>query len=555
MAKNDSSKSKAELYREERKARIAKAAKRNSKGAEVRNKAANAAKRIVAIVLAVAIVGVIGWRLIDNFGVIEKCTTAVTVGDQKVSTSTFNYYYTMMYQQTTYMSQYYNENYGFSMGYDSSKAPDEQTTQGEDGKEIKWSEQFRLSAIDRAQNVIANYTEAQKAGYKLTDDEKKEIDETVESYRSNAENNHYSLNAYLRMTFGGGFNEKAFRHQLEMETITQRYLEEKQEELSAAVTDEQIKAEYDANRKDYDYVDVTYFAVPYSALTANEGESDEDLKNRQAAANEVTKKKIQELYAGVTDLASLKAAAKAYKEEGVENPTEAEYTTESKHAQYTTLSSAVTAEGADWAFDAARKAGDKSLFANETGSYIVFVDKPVYAMNSVTVRHLLVNFNAADSKNVTDEEKKAAYDKANELLQEWLKGDKTEESFAALATENTDDSGSKETGGLYENIRISDSYVEPFKEWSFNPERKAGDTGLVETEYGWHIMYFVSNNTDDLDWKAAIRKNMGETAYEDYSEQLLADDGAYKVVASDRWTKHVMKEFCDRIKKNLALNG
>lgn len=555
MAKNDSSKSKAELYREERKARIAKAAKRNSKGAEVRNKAANAAKRIVAIVLAVAIVGVIGWRLIDNFGVIEKCTTAVTVGDQKVSTSTFNYYYTMMYQQTTYMSQYYNENYGFSMGYDSSKAPDEQTTQGEDGKEIKWSEQFRLSAIDRAQNVIANYTEAQKAGYKLTDDEKKEIDETVESYRSNAENNHYSLNAYLRMTFGGGFNEKAFRHQLEMETITQRYLEEKQEELSAAVTDEQIKAEYDANRKDYDYVDVTYFAVPYSALTANEGESDEDLKNRQAAANEVTKKKIQELYAGVTDLASLKAAAKAYKEEGVENPTEAEYTTESKHAQYTTLSSAVTAEGADWAFDAARKAGDKSLFANETGSYIVFVDKPVYAMNSVTVRHLLVNFNAADSKNVTDEEKKAAYDKANELLQEWLKGDKTEESFAALATENTDDSGSKETGGLYENIRISDSYVEPFKEWSFNPERKAGDTGLVETEYGWHIMYFVSNNTDDLDWKAAIRKNMGETAYEDYSEQLLADDGAYKVVASDRWTKHVMKDFCDRIKKNLALNG
>lgn len=555
MAKNDSSKSKAELYREERKARIAKAAKRNSKGAEVRNKAANAAKRIVAIVLAVAIVGVIGWRLIDNFGVIEKCTTAVTVGDQKVSTSTFNYYYTMMYQQTTYMSQYYSENYGFSMGYDSSKAPDEQTTQGEDGKEIKWSEQFRLSAIDRAQNVIANYTEAQKAGYKLTDDEKKEIDETVESYRSNAENNHYSLNAYLRMTFGGGFNEKAFRHQLEMETITQRYLEEKQEELSAAVTDEQIKAEYDANRKDYDYVDVTYFAVPYAALTANEGESDEDLKNRQAAANEVTKKKIQELYAGVTDLASLKAAAKAYKEEGVENPTEAEYTTESKHAQYTTLSSAVTEEGADWAFDAARKAGDKSLFANETGSYIVFVDKPVYAMNSVTVRHLLVNFNAADSKNVTDEEKKAAHDKANDLLQEWLKGDKTEESFAALATENTDDSGSKETGGLYENIRISDSYVEPFKEWSFNPERKAGDTGLVETEYGWHIMYFVSNNTDDLDWKAAIRTNMGEKAYEDYSEQLLADDGAYKVVASDRWTKHVMKEFCDRIKKNLALNG
>ena len=556
MAKNDSSKSKAELYREERKARIAKAAKKNSKGTELRGKAAKIAKRVIAIVVAAAIVCGIGWVLIDNFGLIDRCTTALTVGKEKVSTSDFNYYYTMQYQQTTYMSQYYNENYGFSMGYDTSKAPDEQTTQGEDGEEIKWSEQFRTSAIEQAQYLIANYNEAIKAGYELTDDEKAEIKETIENYRSNAETNHYSLSAYLRATFGGGFNEKAFQKQLEMETITQRFVEAKKAELLEGVTDEEIKAEYDANRKDYDYVDVTYFAVPYTTLNAKDGESEEDLKNRQTATNEVTKKKIQEMFDGLTDLASLKAAAKAYKEEGVENPSaDSEYTTESKHAQFTNLSSAITEDGANWAFDSARKAGDKAIFSNDSGSYIVFVDKPIYTMNSVSVRHCLVNFNAEDSENVTDEEKKAAKEKADALLAEWLKGDKSEDSFATMATENSDDTGSQETGGLYENIRISDNYVDSFKDWSFNADRKAGDTGIIESTYGYHIMYFVSNNTDDVDWKDTIRTDMGDKAYDTFSEALVAEDGDYAVTSSDRWTNYVAKAFCDKIRKNLAMNS
>ena len=55
MAKNESSKSKAEVYREERKARIAKAAKQNAKGIQKRSAAANILKKVVAVVLAVAI--------------------------------------------------------------------------------------------------------------------------------------------------------------------------------------------------------------------------------------------------------------------------------------------------------------------------------------------------------------------------------------------------------------------------------------------------------------------------------------------------------------------
>jgi hypothetical protein len=34
--------------------------------------------------------------------------------------------------------------------------------------------------------------------------------------------------------------------------------------------------------------------------------------------------------------------------------------------------------------------------------------------------------------------------------------------------------------------------VEPFENWCFDETRKTGDTGLVKTTYGYHIMYYVS---------------------------------------------------------------
>ena len=35
--------------------------------------------------------------------------------------------------------------------------------------------------------------------------------------------------------------------------------------------------------------------------------------------------------------------------------------------------------------------------------------------------------------------------------------------------------------------------MENFKNWAIDPARQDGDTGLVESEYGWHIMYYLSD--------------------------------------------------------------
>ena len=59
-------------------------------------------------------------------------------------------------------------------------------------------------------------------------------------------------------------------------------------------------------------------------------------------------------------------------------------------------------------------------------------------------------------------------------------------------------------GGLYTDI-YEGQMVEEFENWCFDTSRQYGDTGLVRTTYGYHIMYFVS--AQDV-WVANVREAM-----------------------------------------------
>lgn len=549
MAKNESSMSKAEIYREERKARIAKAAKQNAKSIEKRNSFSKIAKKVIAIVLVVAIAGGLAWKVIDGLGVIEKFATAVEIGNTKLSAAEYNYYYSAQHQQMAYYEQMYQSNYGYSIGYDTTVAPDEQnsTEKDADGNPITWAESFKNSAVTYAQTVIAYYNEAVEAGYELSEDEIAQINETIENYRTEAANSNYSLNAYLRESFGAGFNEKSFKKQLEMEIVAQNFSEDKADEFNNAVTDDEVLKIYNENKKNYNFVDVRYYSFAYKTLTANDGESTEALAERQKAENAKIDAEAKAVLDKITDDASFVAAVKEAKDSK-----DADLTTLSENTAYSSLTASTSADAADWAFDDARKAGDKTVITGEKGAVVLYIVKPSYSMNSVDVRHCLIQF---ETEEPTEEEKKTAYAEAEKLLNEWKNGEKTEDSFAAMVKNNTDDTASAETGGLYDGIRITDNYVAEFEEWSFDDSRKAGDTGIIETDYGYHIMYFVKDNTDDTDWENTIRTEKGSEALTAYQDELLAEDGKYAVVKHEAWINRVSEKFCDKIRKNLAYSA
>jgi len=538
MAKNEPTKSKAELYRDERKARIAKAAKQNTK----KSAASGASSKVItAVIAAVVVVAIVAGIVFTGAGFSILSATRLipvaTIGETNVTPGQFSYFYTRAYNAIAEQAS--------SNGFDTSKAPDEQYKKNDDGTETLWSEIIAENALSVAQQTVAYYNAAVEAGITLSEDQEEELRTTINEYKTQAQSSGVSFNAFLKSQYGPGFNEKEFTEQLRMEIITQNFGDDKIDEITKSISDEEIANEYKANQKKYDYSDVRFYTISIKKLTKNDGETDDAFKARQAEETKKATETANGILANVTDDNSFIEAVKAH------NKTEADQTRKIIAATYDLLNSAVSEEGAEWVYDAARKAGDKTVITGESAAYIIYCIKPAYTDNSVSVRHCLVSFDAKDEKNVTDDEKKAAHKKASDLLAGL--GEKfTEKDFAAMATENTADEGSASTGGLYENIRISGSFVEPFETWSFDPARKAGDTGIIETEYGYHIMYFVSDNTDDPDWKNAILVTKGNEKLGEFYDETFAEDGPNKIVKKETMLKITIKEYCDNVRKMIA---
>ena len=111
------------------------------------------------------------------------------------------------------------------------------------------------------------------------------------------------------------------------------------------------------------------------------------------------------------------------------------------------------------------------------------------------VRHILLTPKGGTTvDNVTtysDAEWEACRVEAQKILDDFLAGDKTETVFAQLAYQKSQDPGSYSDGGLYAQLTTATNFVDEFKAWYLDETREPGNTGLIKTSHGYHIMYFV----------------------------------------------------------------
>ena len=163
-----------------------------------------------------------------------------------------------------------------------------------------------------------------------------------------------------------------------------------------------------------------------------------------------------------------------------------------------------------------------------------------------SVRHILVcpQGGTADESGMmtyTEDEWAACLTKAEAILQEWKDGEATEESFAALVPTYTEDGGSSTTGGLYSDINPTSAYVENFLNWSVDMSRQPGDTDIVQTEYGYHIMYFVSG---EAYWLVAAKTSL-------LSERTTAmtEEGEAKFPMVVNYAKIVLPELAEQMEE------
>ncbi len=554
-------KSKAEQYRDERKARIAEAAKKNAKNMEKKNTAKKAANKIISLVLA-AVIALGAVAIVFNYyGAVDRTISIGGVGkDQKVTMAEYEYYYMQTYSQfLNLVSQY--SSMGYDYGFDTSLRPSEQTTTTKDaeGKEISWEQYLRDATIDQIKTQKAYYNEALKAGYgELTEAEEAAIEKQIEAIREQAnatqtsdgqEKPRYSLNAYLRMNYGGFMNARFLKKIMKAETITSKYYQEQIKTLKEGYDQAEIDKTYNKDKDAYDVVDFRIYQFTKSTLSASDGESDAALKKRQTEADAKVEKDAKDFLAAAKDEASFVAKAKELNSKNTAYDVDKETLVRSQLKS--DITSNFTEEMAKWLFDDKTANGSVKMFtSSDKKTYsVVVVTGAAHQAETVTVRHILfATTDMQTGKDLTEAEIAQKKKDAEAALKEFEEGDKTADSFGALAAELTEDTGSQSTGGLYENV-LPGTMVAEFDSWIFDKARAEGDTAIVETDYGYHVMYFVSKNGSYYD--ATIRADMASKEFETEAAALLAED-TYEVGFGPRRLEFAEDKMIDKIMKLLS---
>ncbi len=561
----ENNKSQAEIYREERKARLAKEAEKKAKKSPQLSKTKKIVGKVIAIVLAIAIgIGAFGG-ILNFFGVPQK-VIKVNVKDTACSftVAEFNFFYYNVWNNLCSTAQQYAY-YGMDMGYDYTKSPAKQELTKESAESIgldfeaigveepTWADAIRYLATNQLVEIKYFAALAEKEGLKLTEEETKEIDSAMDTQRETAKKNDYSLDRWFRMQLGNGIDEKVFRQVYEEQLLAQKYYEKFEADTTAAITEAQINDKYNADKDNFDLVDVRYYSFSTKAPTLADDATKEEKEAATKKAQAETKAKADAFLAGVKDEATFIAEAKkailTTDNKSTKDPDEVTDYSKATYAELEQLGEGV----AKWAYDDARKIGDKTVVDLGNGTYAViymvalsYKDMSIY---SHAVRHILVQFPEDEETGETaklNNIQKAQYkEKAQAILDEYLKNP-TEENFAALAKDKSEDPGSKDNGGLYEDLNANTSFVQPFKDWYLDASRKAGDTGIIETDYGYHVMYYSkatgvtwSENVKSMILSEAVEKLYAENI-DVLTDSINVNSLALKWAMSSE-TKHIEK--------------
>jgi hypothetical protein len=127
------------------------------------------------------------------------------------------------------------------------------------------------------------------------------------------------------------------------------------------------------------------------------------------------------------------------------------------------------------------------------------------------VRHLLVL--AGENSGMSWEQRR---EKAQELCDLWQNGGGTEMYLAELAEQFSDDNSSRSNGGLFTDLTTEEELDETFKAWFSDSNRTAGDSDLIKSQHGYHIVYFC----DSVDqWRYASRQRIQNQISSELLEQ------------------------------------
>lgn len=472
--------------------------------------------KIAGIIIAVVCILAVVYSILSSFGLPQQVFPVASSTQGNVTVAQYNYYYKSLYQNYYQMKQIYSTSMDVDFAKDLAKQPCTIADKKEDGSYPSWQEFLETSTLDKIYETEILYAMAVKdKKADLTTEEQKAIDDQIKTLRDDAKEAGYSFDAMLRSPksgYGKGVTEALVRRELKKTKVAENY-KTTLKDAQTSFTKEDYKKFYEQHKEDYNTISL------YTYKAKNEDIANDILNQLDATGSNFDSVVTKEDSSKTTTNLTQNATYSAVKSLGISE------------------------EGVNWICSTDRKAGDRKVFKTESGSEAVAVlIKTPYQLdvsNTVDVRHILIKPEETDGKTATTAQWDAAKKKAENLLNEWRKGAKTEESFGELAKKNSSDTGSTDNGGLYEHVTKGQMVAE-FENWIFDQNRKAGDTGIVKTEYGYHVMYYVKTNVPYWEYQVSqdIKTNVVTTKVEEAKKEYNYKENKFFI----KFTTHLPKD-------------
>lgn len=436
----------------------------------------------------------------------NPASVVATVDGQKISIGMYDYYYASI---VSYYEQY--ASYGY-YSLDTTKDYSKQYTTDDDGNKISWQKFFETEALKEVEQITTYYSKALEEGVTLTSAQKKTIEKQISTLKDSASQNDVSLDQYIKANFGTYCSEDTIRIMLEQYYLSANY--KGKFKCETKVTDNDVDKYYNDHKNDYKKIEFYYIASPYDVTDDNS--KNESIKTAEKIMAKMKDKK--------SVIALVPEVYSSYIDSQVKSSMEQDSTLTEKKAREEAIKSyesnvVTTVSGSEspfddkmntWLFSDDTKVGSKKYYIDESAGYIYIVLKTSKASveedETYTVRHILVapesgsnsSSSTSEKTEYTDEQWAAAKKKADNILAKFNKTDKSEYEFAKLAEQYSTDSASTSSGsndsfgGLYESVTLG-QMVPDFEKWSIDDSRKYGDTGIVKSDYGYHIMFFIND--------------------------------------------------------------
>ena len=488
---------------------------------------------IVGIVVVLFVAAVLFY----NSAFMVRHTTAVTIDGQDYSAAQLNYYYS-----TSYMNFYSAYSNYITIFFQPDQSLADQTCSFD--QSMSWRDYFLDTAThDMAQIQMLN-DQAEAAGFTLSEEQQANYDVQMEELHTAWEDLGYSnLQQYLNLNFGKGVDEEMVRQEMYKASVAAAFSDYQHD--SYEYSDQELDDYYAEHADELDVIDYAYYSMPAPTPEATEEPAEtEDAEateepeptdepeaageDEEAAEDETEAEEVEEEEPVYTPSEDAVAIAEAV--DGQDEDAFADYLDKEKDGaeptHQTMPGSQLSETYSEWLLDAEREPGDAAAFATESTEYIVmFLGRDTNDYPAVNFRHVLIEAEDTDGDGAfSEEEIDAAKEEAESVYDEWKDGDATEDSFAEIANDHSDDTGSNTIGGLYEHVAKGDM-VEPINDWIFDAARKAGDTTVVSYDgsnyTGTHVVYFVGD--DDMSYAHyQADEALRHDDYDHWSEDLMA---------------------------------